>query len=83
MPSRLSPSEVKTALHERLDLFLTGCDQATSHSKFGQTFNDLEHFFIHDGQKFMQEALELKLQERINHTEATDEAKQCPDCKKK
>jgi hypothetical protein len=83
MPSRLSPSEVKIALHERLDLFLTGCDQATSQSKFGQTFDDLENFFIHDGQKFMREALELKLQERIDHAEATDEAKQCPECKKK
>ena len=67
----------------RLDLFLAGCDQVTEQSAFGQTFNDMEKFFIHAGRKFMQESLELKLQERIDRTEATSEAKQCPDCKKK
>ena len=83
MPSPLSPSEVKAALHERLDMFLAGCDQVTDRAQFGQTFNDLEQFFIHDGRKFMQKALELKLQERIDRIEATDEAKQCPKCEKK
>jgi hypothetical protein len=83
MPTPLSPSEVKATLHERLDMFLAGCDQVTEHAPFGQTFNDLEKFFIHDGRKFLQETLELKLQERIDRTEATDEAKQCSECKKK
>jgi hypothetical protein len=83
MPSPLSPSEIKTALHDRLDAFLAGCDLVADNANFGQTFNDLENFFIHKGQKFMQEALELKLQERIDRAEATDEAKQCTECKKK
>jgi hypothetical protein len=83
MPSPLSPAEIKATLHERLDTFLAGCDQVAEHAKFGQTFNELEKFFIHDGQKFMQESLELKLQERIDRIESTDEAKQCTECKKK
>jgi hypothetical protein len=83
MPSPPFPADVHGTLHERLDRFLADCDQVADLSRFGQTFNDLENFFIHDGRKFMQEAFELKLQERINRTEATDEAKQCPECKKK
>jgi hypothetical protein len=57
-------------------MFLAGCDQVTENARFGQTFNDLEKFFINDGRKFLQETMELKLQERIDRTEATDEAKQ-------
>ena len=83
MPKAQSSSDVKAVLHERLDLLLAGSDKVADNAQFGQTFNDLENFFIRDGRKFIQEALTLKLQERIERAEATDEAKQCPECKKK
>ena len=83
MPCPLPSPNALAVLTERLETLLAECDLVADHSQFGQTFNDLENFFITQGPKFIQEALELKLQERIDRTEATDEAKQCSECKKK
>ena len=83
MPSPQSPSDVKTHLIGRLEALLDDCDQVAEQSDFGKTFNNLEKFFRTKGQNFLQETLELKLQERIDRVEATNEAKQCPKCKKK
>ena len=76
-------SEIKTHLLGRLEALLDDCDQVADQSKFGHTFNNLEKFFRTKGQNFLQETLELKLQERIDLAESTVEGKQCPECKKK
>jgi hypothetical protein len=42
----------------------------------------MENFFLVHGRKFLKETFQEQLQKRIEHTEATDAAKQCPHCKK-
>jgi hypothetical protein len=83
MKIRLSPSEVTALLHTKLDALLAECDQVSENAAYGQTLDDLDTFFLTKGRKFLQETFEAKLQERIDQTEATTEAKQCPDCKEK
>ena len=52
-------------------------------SPWGRTFHDLDDFFCTKGHDFLQEIYQPKLQEKITAIEQTDEAKQCPHCKKK
>ena len=69
-------------LHARLDALLADCDLVAEHSAYGETFDDMEVFFLTHGRKFLQETFQEKLQERIERTASTSEAKQCPHCKK-
>ena len=70
-------------LHARLDALLDDCDLVADHSAYGETFDDMEVFFLTKGRAFLQETFQEKLQERIERVETTAEAKQCPHCKKK
>jgi hypothetical protein len=83
MKSRLSPSEVHTLLHAKLDALLVECDLVADTAAYGQTLDDLDDFFLIQGRKFLKDTFELKVQEHIERTEQTADAKQCPDCKKK
>jgi len=65
------------ALLDESDLIANNDDER------GQTFDLLEAFFLDKGRKLLQETFQEKLQERIQRTETTEEARQCPDCKKK
>jgi len=42
MPQRLSPSEVRDLLHEKLDAMLQECDSVADHAAWGRTVHDLE-----------------------------------------
>ena len=67
---------------ELLHALLDDCDRVANNSAYGETFDDMESFFLTQGRQFLQETFQEKLQERIEHTETTSEAKQCPHCKK-
>jgi len=82
LPGSPSPSR-RELLHARLDALLDDCDLVADHSAYGETFDDMEVFFLTKGRAFLQATFQEKLQERIEHTETTSEAKQCPHCKKK
>lgn len=80
-----SPSacpEVRAFLHERLDALLDDCTHVCNNAAYGRYIHDLDDFLYIEGRKFMREVLEKQVQERIQHVEATDEGKQCPQCKK-
>ena len=64
-------------LHAKLDALLDECDLIPSNPK---TFADMENFFLIKGRQFLQETFQEKLQERVQHTQTTAEAKQCPKC---
>jgi hypothetical protein len=83
MPSASPAPTRRELLHAKLDALLDECDLVADHSAYGETFDDMENFFLVKGRKFLQETFQEKLQERITQTEITDDAKQCPDCKKK
>jgi hypothetical protein len=83
MKRQLSPSEVNALLHAKLEALLAESDLVADTAEYGQTLDDLDAFFLTKGRKFLQETFEAKLQERIERTETTTEAKQCPQCKKK
>ena len=70
-------------LHAKLDALLDECDLVSETAAFGQTFDDMENFFLVKGRQFLQETFQEKLQERVKHAETTAEAKQCSTCKKK
>jgi hypothetical protein len=78
-----SPFSRRALLHAKLDALLDECDLVTENAAFGQTFDDMENFFLVQGRLFLQETFQEKLQECVQRTETTDEAKQCPKCKKK
>jgi hypothetical protein len=67
----------------KFEALLDECDLVADQSAFGQTFDDLENFFLIQGRQFLQEAFQEKLQERVKQAETTAESKQCPKCKKK
>ncbi|MCL2305927.1 MAG: hypothetical protein FWC43_11345 [Planctomycetaceae bacterium] len=83
MKSSPSPAEVRAILAERLDILLAECDQVMDNAAFGQTLNDLDDFLLVKGRNFIKEVLQQKMQERIERTETSPEAKQSPCCKKK
>jgi hypothetical protein len=70
-------------LHAKLDALLDESDLVADNAAFGETFDDMELFFLTKGRTFLRETFQEKLQERIKQTETTGEAKQCPHCKKK
>jgi IS1 family transposase len=78
-----SPSAPRSHLHAKLDALLDECDLVADHSAFGQTFDNMENFFLVQGRQFLQETFQEKLQECVQRTETTAESKQCPHCKKK
>ena len=80
MKSSASAAEVRAILVERLDVLLSECDQVMDNAAFGQTLND---FLLVQGRNFIKEVLQQKIQERIERTETSPEAKQSPCCKKK
>ena len=42
-------------LHAKLDVILDECDLVADQSAFGQTFDDMETFFLVQGRQFLQE----------------------------
>jgi hypothetical protein len=74
---------VRDLLVAQFEALLAECDLVADHAAYGQTFNDMDEFFLTKGRKLLQETFEAKLQERVQRVEATDEAQQCPHCKKK
>jgi hypothetical protein len=48
----------------------------------GHIFEEIENFFFIEGRKFLQETFQETVQERVKQIETTEEAKQCPACKK-
>jgi hypothetical protein len=80
-PSPLS--DRRALLLAKFEALLNECDLVADNASFGETLNDMEEFFLIKGRKFLQDTFQEKLQERIDRTETTDDAKQCPHCKKK
>ena len=74
---------VDELLHEKFAVLLAECDLVADTAGHGQTLDFMEAFFSDKGRKFLKETFEQKLQERVNRTETTSEAKECPNCKKK
>ena len=78
-----SPSpRVRDLLTEKFHALLDDCDLIAEHSAYGETFDAMEVFFLIQGRTFLREVFQNKLQERIEQSETTSEAKQCPHCKK-
>ena len=76
----ISPTS-RESLTEKFHALLDECDIVADHALFGQTFDDLENFFLIQGRTFLREVLQEKLQERIEQTEVND-TPPCRDCKK-
>ena len=70
-------------LHARLDALLDESDLVADNAAYGDTFDDLENFFLIKGRKFLQETFQEQLQHRVESVETTVEGKECPHCKKK
>jgi hypothetical protein len=83
MPSASPLSDRRALLLAKFEALLDECDLVADHAAFGETLNDMEEFFLIQGRKFLQETFQTKLQERIERTETTHDAQQCPHCKKK
>ena len=79
MLTESSLADRRSLLLAKFEALLDECDLVTQNAAYGETLNDMEEFFLFKGRKFLQE----KLQERIEQVEETDDAKQCPHCKKK
>ena len=70
-------------LHARFDALLDESELVADHAAYGVTFDNLEDFFFTKGHKFLQETFQEQLQQRVERTETTAEAKECPHCKKR
>ena len=57
-------------LHAQFEALLAESDLVA----YGQTFNDMDEFFLIKGRKLLQETFEAKLQEHIQRVEAAEEA---------
>jgi len=57
------------------------CDRVADNAAYGQTLNDLEEFFLLHGRQFIKDTYQLKLQERIEKNENTDQTRQWAPCK--
>ena len=82
MHSRFPSPDVRVLLFEKLDAMLADCDKVMDNADYGQTVHDLDDFLFVEGRKFINEVMQQKQQERIEHVEAAAETKQCPKCKK-
>ena len=76
-------SGVRALLTAKLHALLEECDLVADASAHGKMLDDLDQFFFTKGRTFLNEALQAKLQERIEQSEQTAETKECADCKKK
>jgi ribosomal protein L37AE/L43A len=80
MKSPLVPLQER--LTEKFHALLGKCDLVANTAAPGETFDNLETFFIDEGRNFIQHVFQEKRQERIGHAE--DNASPiCPDCQKK
>ena len=79
MPPESLRSSIDELLHAKLEALLAECDLIDSNE---HTLDNMEYFFFDKGRKFLQEAFQEKLQERVQQVETTIDAKQCPHCKK-
>jgi hypothetical protein len=70
-------------LHAKLDALLDESDLVADNAAYGETFDDMDDFFFTKGRKFLQDTFQEQLQQRVERTETTAEAKECPHCKKK
>ena len=75
-------AEVRTFLHDRLDVLLAESEAVMDNSAFGQTVHDLDDFLFDAGRHFLREVYQQKLQERIVQSEGTAASQCCPLCKK-
>jgi len=80
MNSPLVPLQER--LTEKFHALLGKCDTVANNAALGETFDNLEMFFIDEGRNFIQHVFQEKLQERIEHAE-DNSSFLCPDCKKK
>ena len=83
MPPEPSLPPRRELLHARLDALLDESDLVADNAAYGETFDDLENFFLIKGRKFLQETFQEQLQHRVESVETTAEGKECPHCKKK
>ncbi|GHT30483.1 hypothetical protein FACS1894214_0420 [Planctomycetales bacterium] len=75
-------SETEAFLLEKFQSLLTDLDTTGDNAEYGHVLDDMDDFLFTAIRKLAAETLEKKIQERINVAEQTDEAKQCPHCKK-
>jgi len=80
MESPLVPLQER--LTEKFHALLGKCDLVADTAALGETFDNLETFFINEGRNFIQHVFQEKLHERIEHAE-DNSSPLCPDCKKK
>jgi hypothetical protein len=83
MQSESPKTDRRALLMAKFEALLDECDLVADQSAFGQTFDDMENFFLIRGRQFLRETFQEKLQELVERTEETTESKQCPTCKKK
>jgi len=83
MQPKFPLSDRRALLIAKFEALLDECDLVADNAAYGETLDDLEEFFLIQGRKFLQETFQEKLQERVDRTETTAEAKQCSHCKKK
>ncbi|GHT17645.1 hypothetical protein FACS1894189_3930 [Planctomycetales bacterium] len=75
-------SETEAFLLEKFQSLLADLDTAGDNAQYGHVLDDMDDYLFLHGRKFLTEILQRKIQARINAAEQTDEAKQCPHCKK-
>jgi hypothetical protein len=83
MQSESPLSDRRALLLAKFEALLDECDIVADNAAFGETLNDMEEFFLIKGRKLLQDTFQAKLQERIERTETSVDAQQCPHCKKK
>ena len=64
MPPEPSHPTRRELLHARLDALLDESDLVADNAAYGETFDDLENFFLIKGRKFLQETFQEQLQRR-------------------
>jgi hypothetical protein len=74
--------ELRALLTEKFQALLDECNLVMECAAHGRTLHDLDDFFCTKGQNFMQEVFQKKLQDRVGQIEATNETRECGNCKK-
>jgi hypothetical protein len=74
---------VNEFLMAKFEALLDECDLIADNAQFGQTLDAMDEFFLIKGRKLLQDTFQVKIQERIQRTEAAAEPPPCPVCKKK
>ncbi|GHT46513.1 hypothetical protein FACS189454_07780 [Planctomycetales bacterium] len=69
-------------LLEKFQSLLADLDTVGDNASYGHVPDDMDDFLFTAIRQLATETLEKKIQERINAAEQTNEAKQCPHCKK-